>query len=1158
MSGFQSTLRLNRPSLFSPKVTRNVMYDSANDSFLSKINFSSITETSLSSSGSFKYDLSSSGLKSSQQLNVDWSKFENHTFFNSAIVNVNVAFDRIINTFPFDGSKKETENWFSSLTGFEKHVYDQFPKNNGYMFFSGTKPSEDTNGTKGTFISVTDRNGVSSPLLSRTTTAEPVLDFTTGSASYEMQLFIPEQANANQVVFQKMGNNHGVALVLLTDSSTTECDAMLVYTSGAAGMVVTGTVEKGSFNHICGIINRESPTNSFLELFINEASVARSTDDVAGFGGSIETGLLSSSFTAAPLIIGSGSTIQTPVGAFVPTQTFSGAVDEFRVFHEVRNKESQSLYAEKAIFSVPSLKLYYKFNEPLGNITGKVLDSSGNSLHADINPAGYALGVRNAVSASVAVVGVENPMRYENLQYCPVLFSNDPAHQALHDTFSSDAALYDQLNPNLITKLIPPHYLLNGQAFEGLSEVEGAITGQYGFSSEARGGTLGGTQLLLSLLYTYAKFFDELKINIDAFSNLFHVNYDNTDTVPDNFLQFLASHYGISLPPIFNDTTIAQYVDGDNFADGVSLSENSLQYIQNQIWRRILTNVKDLVQSKGTLHSVKSFIRSVGIDPDSNFRIREYGGPNKGTLQQSRDLKTEITTLAQLSDAALIYSPYLSGSRVEPGYPEPRGTFVSGISNNASDGLFTSGSWSYEGIYKFEKVDSLTTGHLATQSLGQFLSTGSLGQGLLLNVIATTYPTPKIRVYGKPVANQLLDFELIDVDIFDGNVWNISIGRNRYDAIDNVVSSSYFLRAARQEGGEILENYETSSYYRDGVGVDHFSTVNSTLNASGTWISFGDKTIASVASTVCLNDGTITGEPLVTEFDGKLGHLRFWSKGLTKPEWEEHVRNYKSVGVENPNVNFNFDNVITGSFERLRFDVSTDQAVTSSNGSGEIQFFDFSQNNFHLSGSGYDNNSQVIVPERISFSFLSPKFDEFSAHNKVRIRGFQSYENAVEEGSYAEVGPVYNIEPSEQPNDNTRFTIDFSVIDALDQDMVKIFATFDSLDNALGNPELLFSPDYPRLEAMRKIYFNRLTDNVNLKSFFEFFKWFDSSMSVFIEQLLPRKTKFFGCNYVISGHMLEAQKVQYLYSNMYIGVNNRSRLVDTILLQQFTARLKKF
>ena len=39
------------------------------------------------------------GLKSSQQIPLDWSDFTNHTFFNSAESKVNVAFDRIINSY---------------------------------------------------------------------------------------------------------------------------------------------------------------------------------------------------------------------------------------------------------------------------------------------------------------------------------------------------------------------------------------------------------------------------------------------------------------------------------------------------------------------------------------------------------------------------------------------------------------------------------------------------------------------------------------------------------------------------------------------------------------------------------------------------------------------------------------------------------------------------------------------------------------------------------------------------------------------------------------------------------------------------------------------------------------------------------------------------
>ena len=59
------------------------------------------------SSGTFRYDPAGMALKSVQQLNIDFSKFENHTFFNSAAAKTQAAFEKIINQFPFDGSKKE-------------------------------------------------------------------------------------------------------------------------------------------------------------------------------------------------------------------------------------------------------------------------------------------------------------------------------------------------------------------------------------------------------------------------------------------------------------------------------------------------------------------------------------------------------------------------------------------------------------------------------------------------------------------------------------------------------------------------------------------------------------------------------------------------------------------------------------------------------------------------------------------------------------------------------------------------------------------------------------------------------------------------------------------------------------------------------------------
>ena len=86
-------------------------------------------ESSVTEEISFKNEVPGSPLKSTQQIPLDWSVFENHTFFSSAEVNVNVAFHNIINGFPFDGKKEEIDTFLDGLTGFEKWIYDQFPKN---------------------------------------------------------------------------------------------------------------------------------------------------------------------------------------------------------------------------------------------------------------------------------------------------------------------------------------------------------------------------------------------------------------------------------------------------------------------------------------------------------------------------------------------------------------------------------------------------------------------------------------------------------------------------------------------------------------------------------------------------------------------------------------------------------------------------------------------------------------------------------------------------------------------------------------------------------------------------------------------------------------------------------------------------------------------
>ena len=94
-----------RPSLFSKEGRNGRLF--SNVSSVTEISLRDADDTNIQSTSSFRYDPYSHGLKNTQQLKVDYSKFRNHTFFNSAQAKTNVAFSKIINEFPFDGSRKD-------------------------------------------------------------------------------------------------------------------------------------------------------------------------------------------------------------------------------------------------------------------------------------------------------------------------------------------------------------------------------------------------------------------------------------------------------------------------------------------------------------------------------------------------------------------------------------------------------------------------------------------------------------------------------------------------------------------------------------------------------------------------------------------------------------------------------------------------------------------------------------------------------------------------------------------------------------------------------------------------------------------------------------------------------------------------------------------
>jgi hypothetical protein len=1141
--------------LFDPTVSRR-----KDSSPVREKNANDLQSNSSTLTGSFRFDPPGAPLKSTQQLNLDFSRFENHTFFGSAQAKVQKAFGKIINSYPFDGTKPEIDQFIDELTGFEKYVFDSIPHSLGYLVFSGsTGPT-----SVGSYISVKDFQGTYSPTLSKSPTGKSILNFGTGPFTTEFFINVPSgSVNENSVILQKISGTNGLTIALsssyTTASPSGDAPLLAILSSGSLSLTASMTVPKGSFQHCAFVLDRSAGAGQ-LKLYKN--GVLNATSSFGAFG--------QIDFITSPLTIASGTNASAGSYTFVVSSTLSGAIDELRFWHKTRNQKEIYEGQFQNAFAQNGLVLAYRFNEPSGSYASSagslVLDHSGNGLHANVS--NFDISQRSSSSFGAP------PLASENLKYSPVLFPSFSDLTNFNSILLTSSSDYDYNNPNLVTKLIPRHYLLESQQAEGYATEEGDVSNEIVTTSDQPGGAkIGQAQIISSLLYTMSDTFDELKCFVDEFKRLLKVDYVTKDTISDQLMPWLGRYYGIKLENMYSAASISQINGGENVTLGRGVTE-PLQLIQNALWRRMLSDLPKTFANRGTMESLKSALRNFGINSDGPVRIRELGGAKSYFVGDSYLKRHEIASMLDFSGSfagsatspnaqgfystlPFVTSSFLSGSRVEPGAP-----FVKG---SASDGLFTSGSWTFEGTYKF--LESLD--HPTPQSLVRLMTTGSTSPSnagtVLFNLVANSEDldnsiTGSLQLYGRIVTGSnvpAFTLQLTGVNVFDGDKWQVSFGRNRGDLIDSTyLTSSYFLRASKFTVGG-LENFISTSSFIDELGGSDVSenllqNVTSSHNASGSFLVIGNQSIT--VGSAGLNDSSVSSVARTTQFTGKVSGLRFWSKGLTEKESKMHARNFKSLGVEDPDINFNFVTNASGSFERLRLDVSTDQPVTMSNSSGNITLFDFSQNGLTFGGSSFGNSGQVIKPERFDFETLSPDFKSENP-NKIRVRSY--LDDTLAETYGAQLAPLHRLPQNEQPKDDKRIQIEISAVQALNEDIMNIFATLDYLDNGIGSPELVFAQDYPALRHLRRVYFNRLTEKVNFVQVFQFFKWFDETIGDYLTQILPYDSKFMGSSFVVEPHALERPKFIYNYYDLYLGEENRGGK-ELILVQQIVGNVRKF
>ena len=541
-----------------------------------------------------------------------------------------------------------------------------------------------------------------------------------------------------------------------------------------------------------------------------------------------------------------------------------------------------------------------------------------------------------------------------------------------------------------------------------------------------------------------SRYFDQLKLFVDQFSNLRTANYTEFNETPDLFMSMALKYFGWSATQNFDAVNPLSFFFGENVLSSGS-ADVTPENIRNQFWKRTLNNVSYFFQSKGKRYSIDALFNVLGINR-SNISLKEYGFVgNKSSIETIRINKEKDVHLLGIGTGSLSASfvkvPLLVTS-----------------SNN---------EWTVELLTQLPFVSASYSASIneVTGSLWQFTDpqnvTGSFT--LLWKRISTLSPSGAFILTGSDGSMFSTSF----YPVFDGRMLHVAAGLS--------------------SGSSQLPFIELRSIDQD--------IINFSASAVGTIALTGVFTGSKYDFIIGGNSGSYFSK----KTHGFFGETRYWTRQLSSSEIDDHALNFESVGLNDP---LEISNP-------LKFRVALNEDLISTAAGRTNGLTDLSNHGFVATGSQFPTSQNPYKKFLMNMNYISPSVDLKWNENKIRIRNKSKL-------SIDEIG-----------KDTNEVALEFNLVDALNEDITKIFINLDDFHNIIGEPVNKYRDEYVQLESYRKVYFERLHREINFTNFFKLFQWFDQKIGTAIKQLLPIRTRFIGGEFVIESHMLERPKYAY-------------------------------
>ena len=1095
---------------------------------------------------------------------IDYATASNFARFGLAEEYYETSIKRIYQTYPYDGSRAEKTEWENRSTYLDLYIFEnEYPRTTGYInlntsgdtytgspvattyssslpqyiSFTGGPHPDPSGDYKSDFAPGPEKKGISKANIyhtasQRTNNLEFDLDkgatvefwmkknhdlsATPVAREYLFDIAALDQENNTVGGFRAyMLNSNATKIIATAMSGTSMSNESIADLKTQTPAAIGSNLFNGEWNHFA-ITVKNSNTNVVWNLYINGTHRDRFID------------------TSNPVSTVTGTMVGT-IGAMAAKDEYgakgagwgniiSASFDEFRYWKTERNAQQIGRYYRDQvaggtntdnikyddITNKVDLGVYYKFNE---GITGEsttdatVLDYSGRISNGTF--VNYSSGCRSTDSAIVLAGAATREFKD------PILYSDHAAVSNLLSSKKISGSMHDRQNFNSIYNSLPAWILEEDES---------------------------KSQHLKALTQIMASYFDHLYLQIQKMSRLKDINYpyDVDHEKPLPFADKLLSSRGYDVPELFADAhALAKFMQRDE----KTLFEKKLHEVKNTIYQNIYNNLSYINKSKGTIKSLRNFLRCYGVDEElirlniysingeyefeDNFtntaykkKYLDFDDPE--TRESGGDLKANsyTATAYQYVDASDANSlSYISGSSllnasgssltIEAEVFFPKRT----IKGDDNYQLFPHSEASIFGMHAADRAIVEASGTDLTFSTEDDI-------GFAITAVKSHDDKRSVKFGLKVTDSSVMTEKTTDLytGVYDNEKWNLAF---------RVYPTNYPLANMVQQSlsGSTPYTYELYGVNYVGAVKQNEFTLRGTLDlASGLKFFTKHKRIFAGAERT-----NFTGSVLKYS-DVKVSSVRYWMDYLSNETIRGHARDASNFGTLQPYKNHSLqskEKAFQPQLKTLALNWTMDN-VTGSDSSGQFLISDFSSGSLsertaprypglsEISEYSYPGRGDFFVADNnqvIDIEFLQTarqKLPEI-VNSDDMVQVMNKYDDVVFTKDTTYISHFLSVEKS--------------MYQTISEEMLRLFSTVVGFNNLIGEPVNRYRSRYKKMEKLRDVFFENVENEPDLDKFIEFYKWVDDAITDMIQQLIPVSSNSSQTlRNMVESHLLERNK----------------------------------